>query len=324
MLEAVEIFSGAGGMSCGLRAAGITVRAGFDRNPHCVESFAANFPNAKAEAIDVSDLKASSLLAQVRDRDNLVLAGCPPCQLFSQLHRRTDPVGPEFAHYLRLVWAVRPAYLVFENVPRIRRYQDAWAELLTRLARRGYHTDHRVISAERFGVPQKRRRLVLVASRRPIRLGDPSPLDRARTVRDAIGHLPEADPCIPNHVTMNLSRENKNRMLATGVDGGRSKIPRVPFDDSYGRMRWDLPAPTITTRCVSFSNGRFGHPEHNRAITVREAALLQGFPESYRFVGGIKETARQVGNAVPPPLAEWLGREILRHHAEMLTSSACR
>lgn len=315
MPEVIDLFCGAGGMSAGLRAAGLTIRAGVDSNGLCAETYSRNVPGARAIHECVSATRVGNLRRLLKGEGPFVLAGCPPCQLFSQLHRSNRPVGVEFGHYLRLVWALRPEYLVFENIPRIVDYRKAWELLQERLRRQGYHVAHAVVSAEKLGVPQRRKRLVLVAARTPIRLSAPEPC-AIRTVRDAIGDLPEADSRIPNHVTMKLSPTNLARIKAVRQDGGMSKRPRSPFDDSYGRMKWDAPAPTITTRCISFSNGRFGHPEFDRAITVREAALLQGFGRDFTFAGGVWETAKQVGNAVPPPIAKWLGENILRHFLE--------
>ncbi|WP_020472278.1 DNA cytosine methyltransferase [Zavarzinella formosa] len=312
MLEVIDLFCGAGGMSCGLRSAGLRIRAGVDFNKLSVETYRRNFPRARGVCADVKDVRAADLAALLDRRRPFVLAGCPPCQLFSQLHRASRPVGEEFGHYLRLLWALRPDYLVFENVPRIVSYKKAWERLLNRLRQLGYHVTFKVVSSETLGVPQKRKRLVLVAAKSEIILSDPD-VRSIKTVRDAIEGLPESDFSIPNHVTMKLSPANLARIQATMKNGGRSKMPRSAFDDSYGRMRWDAPAPTITTRCISFSNGCFGHPEYDRAITVREAALLQGFDRDFRFVGGVWETAKQVGNAVPPPIAQWLGENILRH-----------
>jgi DNA (cytosine-5)-methyltransferase 1 len=312
MLEVVDLFCGAGGLSWGLRRGGLTVRAGIDLSPACIATYRRNLPRVEGVVGDLCSLSRQDILEFVSSPDNLVLAGCPPCRLFSQLHRRRKPLGDEFGAYLRLLWSLRPKYVVFENVPRIVDRVDAWGALTARLKQLGYFSCSEVVTADHFGVPQRRRRLVLVAARAPITLPKP-PEAAPRTVREAIGHLPERDETIPNHITMNLSLANQARMRKTGRDGGRSKPHHVPFDDSYGRMEWDRPAPTITTRCISFSNGRFGHPEYNRAITVREAALLQGFPEYFVFEGGIKETARQVGNAVPPPLAAWLAQIIITH-----------
>lgn len=312
MLEVVDVFCGAGGLSFGLRQAGLRVRAGFDVSEGCIATYKRNLSGVKAYVADVCSLSRREILKHVSSADNLVLAGCPPCRLFSQLHRSRKPLGEEFTAYLRLLWAVRPQYVVFENVPRIVDRSDAWDELTDRLHRCGYHYSAKVVTADRLGVPQHRTRLVLLAAKSPITIPTP-PEVAGRTVRQAIGHLPESDASIPNHVTMKLSEANLDRIRRTQHNGGRSKPVRVPFDDSYGRMEWDRPAPTITTRCVSFSNGRFGHPDFDRAITVREAAHLQGFPEDFVFQGGVWDTARQVGNAVPPPLAKWLGQVIKDH-----------
>ena len=313
MLEVVDLFCGAGGLSLGLRQSGLCIRAAFDSGAACIATYNKNFRGVKAIVADIRSLKASDILKHVASRDNLVLAGCPPCQLFSQLHRRKKSVGAEFNSYLRLIWSIRPAYIVFENVPRIVDRPDAWDALQHRLDRCGYHVAYKVVTSDQLGVPQRRIRMVLLAAKTPIQI--PSIVPTApRTVRETIEHLPEADGTIPNHVTMALSAKNLKRIQSTMHDGGRSKLSNVPFDDSYARMAWDKPAPTITTRCVSFSNGRFGHPVFDRAITVREAAYLQGFPSEFIFSGGVWETARQVGNAVPPPLAKWLGSLIGRHY----------
>lgn len=315
MLEVVDLFCGAGGLSWGLQQGGLKVRAGIDQSHSCISTYRRNLPGVSAIAADLYNLKRDDILRFVSSPDNLVLAGCPPCRLFSQLHRKRKPLGEEFGAYLRLLWSLKPRYVVFENVPRIIDRDDAWGALTSRLGQLGYSYSSRMVTADHFGVPQRRRRLVLVASKTPISLPEPPPVT-LRTVRDSIADLPDSDPSIPNHITMTLSRTNMARIRGTSPNGGRSKAPRVPFDDSYGRMEWDRPAPTITTRCISFSNGRFGHPEYHRAITVREAARLQGFPDHYIFHGGIKETARQVGNAVPPPLAKWLAEIIVEHHLE--------
>ena len=310
MFEVVELFCGAGGMSLGLKLAGMTLRLGVDRSPHCVATYARNFPDAKVVHADVSTLNPRDILRNVRSRTRLVLAGCPPCQLFSQLHRSRGPVGPEIQAYLRLIEGLSPQCLVFENVPLIRSYSDAWGAVLETLGRIGYHVRHRVVCASDFGVPQHRKRLILIAAHNPIEIPDQA-WSSLRTVRDAIGRMPESDPSIPNHVTMKLSPQNLQRLKATHSDGGTSKCRGAAFDDSYARMFWDRPSPTITTRCISFSNGRFGHPEYDRAVTVREAATLQGFPADFIFEGGVWETARQVGNAVPPPIARAVGDRIV-------------
>ena len=304
------MFCGAGGMSLGLMLAGMTPRLGVDLSEHCTATYARNFTRADTLRLDVANLRAKHILTFIQSEKNLVLAGCPPCQLFSQLHRRLKAVGPEIKSYLSLIESLAPRCLVFENVPQIRSYPDAWNALLDSLVRLNYHVTHKILCASDFGVPQHRKRLILIASRRRIEIPERIELIPV-TVREAIGEMPEHDPAIPNHFTMKLAPQNLIRLKMTPKNGGTSKRSGAAFDDSYARMYWDRPSPTITTRCVSFSNGRFGHPEYDRAITVREAATLQGFPEDFVFEGGVWESARQVGNAVPPPVAHAVGNQIV-------------
>lgn len=311
MLELVDLFCGAGGMSLGLQQSGIVPRLGVDRNADCIDTYRSNIKDASVLIADVADLRPSQILDRVSSRDRLVLAGCPPCQLFSQLHRSDTPIGTEIDSYLKIIRTVRPLCVVFENVPQVTRRHDVWIAILHQLHKLKYHVRHGVVPAVNFGVPQNRVRLLLVAARDPVELPEPLGFPMS-TVRQAIGSLPDRDPDIPNHVSMKLSPTNLKRIKSIRRDGGLSRVVGSSFSDSYGRMYWDRPAPTITTKCVSFSNGRFGHPEYHRAITVREAALLQGFPMDFLFEGTLKQTARQVGNAVPPPLSRAVGDQILR------------
>ena len=211
MIEVVDLFCGAGGMSLGLKLSGMVPILGVDRSPHCVATYARNFPGATAIQADVSVLDPREILSRVRSRSNLVLAGCPPCQLFSQLHRSRGPVGPEIQSYLRLIERLSPKFLVFENVPLIRAYPDAWGATLETLGNLGYEVRHRVVCASDFGVPQHRKRLLLIAARTPIEIPR-RPLDAPKTVREAIGKLPNFDPSIPNHVTMKLAPHNMARL----------------------------------------------------------------------------------------------------------------
>lgn len=312
MLELVDLFCGAGGMTLGLRQAGIEPRLGIDSDEACVSTYARNFKGARTLVSDIHEVTDKLILSSVSSRENLVMSGCPPCRLFSRLHRHDLPAGREIARYLFLVDKVRPAYLVFENVPQICKYESIWDDILATLDKCQYKASHKIVLASDYGVPQHRERLLLVAASTEVRIPDPA-RKYAPTVRKAIGHLPESDSSIPNHVSMRPSPENLDRLRRTPNDGGKSRVTGCSFSDSYARMHWERPSPTITTKCISFSNGRFGHPEYDRAITVREAAYLQGFPPSFRFVGNLAQTAAQVGNAVPPPLAKVLGLAVVRH-----------
>jgi DNA (cytosine-5)-methyltransferase 1 len=312
MFEVAEIFCGAGGLTLGLEQSGMVPRVGIDFNPHCVSTYQKNFPRATATVADIATVRAADILSRVESRERLVLAGCPPCTPFSRLHRSVTRDIPEFDHYLRLIWSVRPQWIVFENVPRMRTWTKLWESLLSRLDRMGYNCQISIVHAEDFGVPQRRERLIVVASPCDFEILWPSKKAEPVSVRRSIANLPFANPEIPNHVSMTLSKENLARIRRTAANGGISKAAESAFHDSYARMHWDEPAPTITTKCISYSNGRFGHPDFDRAVTVREAAILQGFPMNFIFNGPLKQTARQVGNAVPPPVAKWIGQEILK------------
>jgi DNA (cytosine-5)-methyltransferase 1 len=229
---------------------------------------------------------------------------------------------------------LKPEWVFIENVPGIARVRgfSTYSRFKSALASQGYKFADGIVDAKWYGVPQNRRRLVLVASR----VGEPSlpspthgeGKERYRTVWDAIGHLPklaagQRDPTIANHGAADITEVNLLRLRLTPRDGGgRMDWPeslalnchreREGHEDVYGRMRWNGPAPTLTCRCFSISNGRYGHPDQDRAISLREAASLQSFPEGYRFFGPTQRSiGAQIGNAVPVGLAEAIGRHIL-------------
>lgn len=310
MLECVDVFCGAGGLSLGLQQAGIKVRLAIDADKSCVSTYRINFPNTTALQARIQDVSPQAILDSVKKPEALVLAGGPPCQLFSRLNRNGRGVSDEFRAYIRLLIAVSPGFVVLENVPQIQHRREAWSLLTTALKRLRYEVSSAVLRASDFGVPQRRERLILVASRIPLKLPIKA-TERETTVREAIGHLPISDDSIANHQGMKLSAKNLVRIRKLGA-GGNSRSKDLAFRDSYARMEWDRSAPTITTKCISFSNGRFGHPVYDRALTIREAAILQGFPSDFVFEGSLSQCARQVGNAVPPPVALAVGRAIVR------------
>lgn len=322
MLVVIDVFCGAGGASLGMHQAGLTLCLGVDIDPWACRTYRQNFVDVPVLKCDVRTLTSPQLREFVPSGAEVMLVGCPPCRKFSKLRagRETDP-GPEFDAYLRLLWSLRPKFIFFENVPRIVKWKSLWGKLLGRLNRLGYVVWTQVVDASDFGVPQKRRRLLLLGSRRALDVEVPPRPHSAMTVRMAIGHLPAYDAGIPNHKSRQLSRRNQMRLESTPKDGGMSKRPGESFVDSYARMWWDFPAPTLTTKCISYSNGRFGHPAYDRGITVREAAILQGFPEDYLFCGPIESQQAQVGNAVPPPIAKWFGTIIRKDYAE--SKSTC-
>ena len=272
----------------------------------------------------------------------MLFSGCAPCQPFSNQNTvrpslNRDERVPLLDHFARLVETCKPNIVFVENVPGLQKL-DATSEpfggFLRRLNNAGYEFEYRSITLAKYGIPQRRRRLVLVASRHskiqlPQETHGPGTKNVSYvTVRDAIGHLPEikeggTHPDVPNHRAASLSARNLKRIKATPEGGDHRNWKESlrlechkgfkGYTDVYGRMSWDAPAAALTTRCTSYSNGRFGHPEQNRAISVREAACLQTFPETFIFEGGLTSMARQIGNAVPVRLARLIGDKIIEH-----------
>ncbi len=232
----------------------------------------------------------------------------------------------------RLVIAIRPAYILVENVPGLKgRGEAVFKKFIDQLSINGYMFAYRVVNAKDYGVPQNRKRLVIVASRlfQPIIPEGLYGKDKLpyRTVRDAIAHYPPieaggVDNTFYNHSSSTLSPLNMARIEATPHSGGDRRAwpgnlvlachnDHDGHTDVYGRMFWDQVSPALTARCYSLSNGRYGHPEQNRAISLREAAALQSFPDDYIFYGNTMSVGRQIGNAVPVKLAEELARYIV-------------
>ena len=331
-VRVVDLFSGAGGTSCGLRLAGMVPIAAVDIDAGALETYAANFPDATTIAADIRTVEVRKLLDVVEQAgrgDGLLLAACAPCQPFSRQNRQkkaSDDRADLLAEVVRFVDGLEPDFILVENVPAIREQLRPSAgpldAFLKRIAHLGYAFQVHTIQVAAYGVPQMRPRLVVLASRAgPVRLppADHGPgLRPYATVRDAIGHLPPIaagteDPSVRNHRAAGLSEINLARIRATPHEADRRSWPdelRLAchrtaggYTDTYGRMVWDRPAPALTTRCISISNGRFAHPCQDRGISVREAAALQSFPDDFVFKGSLDAMARQIGNAVPPLLA---------------------
>lgn len=320
-------------MSLGLCNAGLQVVCGVDNDPVAAQSYRKNLGVHVMEC-DLREVTGTQLREHVPENGRLILGVCAPCQPFSKVRKagRTRKDRDLLRAVARIVWSLRPSGIVLENVPQISKGKrnSVLKEFCRALRKAGYSFAYGTVDANDFGVPQTRRRMVLIgvrARKKEVQLPSKNGC-KPRTVRDAIGALPRVSAGekalrLPLHRAARLSPENLERLKATPHDGGDSrqwpKTLRLPchiesggFYDVYGRMRWDAPAPTLTTRCNSLSNGRFGHPTQDRAITLLEAALLQTFPRSYRFAGNQNEIARQIGNAVPPKLAAGLARALLK------------
>ena len=335
-MKAIDLFCGAGGLTHGLQRAGWDVMAGVDADPTVAETYQRNNPEARFVQADLRSVTDDDLcaLAGAVPRRELLLAGCAPCQPFSKQHRRRGfgerSDATLLLEFARLIRALRPGAVLMENVPGVASSTGlrSLRPFLRTLRDCGYDYDRRVLNARDFGVPQHRRRFVLLAVQdAPASLppaADVRSEVRHFTVRDAIGHFPEiaageTHDFIPNHHAARLSPLNMERIKAVRPDGGgRRDWPKrlelgchrragIGFSDVYGRMWWDRAAPTLTSRCNSLSNGRFGHPEQHRAVSLREAAALQTFSDDYEFFGSKNGIARWIGNAVPVRFAEALG-----------------
>ena len=333
-LTALDLFCGCGGLSLGLRRAKFSVIAAVDNDALAIETYRMNHRRTHVVEKDIRSVQTEGLMRELRLKRGALdlLAGCPPCQGFSTLRTMNggrsidEPMNDLVFEFVRFVRALLPKAIMLENVPallkdeRLERIQQELSDL-------GYKCCAEVLNAQHYGVPQRRLRMILIGSR----FGRPSfaaPIRRIRTVAEAIGRLPS--PTTTGDPVHNYSVRRADHVLALigriPKDGGsRTDLPDDDqllchqsfdgFKDVYGRMAWRRPAPTITGGCINPSKGRFIHPDADRAITLREAAILQGFPRSYRFdlSRGRYPAAQLIGNAFPPKFAEHHGRSIHKH-----------
>lgn len=336
-----DFFSGCGGTAQGFALAGVRPVFATDWDEDAVKTFKLNFPSVCAVQRDIRELGTDEVVSVMPPADEAIrlLAGCAPCQPFSghrnaatQKDERSDLV----LELLRFVDALRPQLVFVENVPGMRRASESSGPLtdFVEELKKTHHVALDTISCADYGVPQTRSRLVLIASSLgEIELPPPThgPLTDQRlvTVRDAIHSLPHDIKAseaveVSSHKAMHLSPLNRERIEATPEGGDRRDWPKrlwpdchrggiAGHTDVYGRLSWDKPAPTLTTKCISYSNGRYGHPTEHRALTAREAARLQTFPDSFEFAGGLTSQARQIGNAVPVILAQRFGEHFIEH-----------
>ncbi|MFR4302174.1 MAG: DNA cytosine methyltransferase [Bacteroides thetaiotaomicron] len=338
----IDLFCGIGGLSHGMYKEGLDIIAGFDIDDTCKYAYEKNNKSTFYNQ-DIKTVTKEQISSLFKGYDIKVLAGCAPCQPFSSYAFKVKDKDKNKYDLLyefgRIVEEVLPDIVTMENVAQILSFKQkpVLSDFVNLLERNQYHVDFKIVYCPDYGIPQTRKRIVLLASR----LGEinliPSTHKKKnyKTVRQTIGKLPpieagEICPTDPLHRARSLSELNLKRIRATPIKGSwrdwdkdlmlncHKKDSGKSFGSVYGRMDWDEPAPTMTTLCTGLGNGRFGHPEQNRAISLREAAMFQTFPKGYKFFSpkesiSITKASRYIGNAVPPKLGKVTARSILNH-----------
>lgn len=341
-IEVVDLFCGIGGLSYGMKSKGFKILEGFDLDATCQYAYETN-NDAKFVYKDIREVTKEDILPLYSKKAIKVLAGCAPCQPFSSYAFKNKNKDKNKYNLLyefgRLVRDVQPDIVTMENVPAIASFKlkSVLADFVKTLEEEEYYVKYQVVFCPDYGIPQTRKRLVLLASKKgKIELISPTHTkENYVTVRDAIGNLPpleagESCPTDALHRCRFLSPLNMRRIIATPYGGSWKDWPKElllnchkkeegkSFGSVYGRMVWEKPSPTMTTLCTGIGNGRFGHPVQNRAISTREAALLQTFPFTYKFFQNEKnvslvKASRYIGNAVPPRLGEIIAESIKQH-----------
>ena len=340
MPQVIDLFCGVGGLTCGLIRAGLNVVAGFDIDHTCNYTYNHN-NHVEYYEQNIREVTGEQLNALYGDDPVHILVGCAPCQPFSQMRVKMGNANVQDEKYDlllefgRLIEETHPTIISMENVPRIRE-TNVFREFIKIIDRNGYNHSERVVFCPDYGIPQTRRRFVLVGSLiGPIGLIQPTHNPQEVHIRDFIGDLPEIPAggvceTDPLHRSAALSDRNLERIRAS-IPGGtwrdwpenlrcacHLKNSGQTYSSVYGRMTWDQIGPTITTQFYSYGTGRYGHPEQDRALSLREGALLQTFPENYDFIDPdrpfvFRDVARHIGNAVPVRLGEIIGQTIINH-----------
>ncbi len=335
---AIDLFAGIGGQSVGLKKAGFVIKASVEIDVNAVKGYKLNHPGTNVFDYDIRKIDTKEIKNILSDHPLHLLAGCPPCQGFSSVRRLNrkqsirDDRNNLILEYLRFVKELKPLTIMMENVPGLVNYY-LFKQVVKELTTLGYNPKFDILNVKDFGVPQNRKRLVLVGSL----LGE---LDisrvyvQKRTVKHAIGNLPkiedtddEAHKIVANHIP----RVQRMIELIPKNGGSRKDLPKeyilechkkenVGFNDVYGRLKWENYSSTITGGCLNPSKGRFLHPEEDRCITAREAALLQTFPKNYKIPTDIPKTsaALLIGNALPPRFSYYQSKNIRNHLVEHL------
>jgi DNA (cytosine-5)-methyltransferase 1 len=341
-LTAIDFFCCGGGMTEGFESAGIRVLAGIDIDPACKETYEKNHPNSKFILKDIKKIPSNYFKNKFNIEKNdkgLIMIGCSPCQHWSKINTergKSERSKNLLFDFTRFVRYYKPGYIVIENVPGIesKPKESGLKRFLNFLDKYEYKYKKQKIDMSKYGIPQKRVRFVLIATRNGNDPFFPENSENSKTIKDYIKKLPqinagEQSNNLPLHRAANISEDNLKRLRKTPHNGGTRLAwkddPDLQinayrgkdniFRDVYGRMKWEEPAPTITTKFNSISNGRFGHPDQDRALSLLEGALLQTFSKKYYFSGNTDSViARQIGNAVPPVFASQIAAKIVEHY----------
>ncbi len=335
-LRAIDFFCGAGGVTCGFIRAGIKVIAGIDIDTALEKTYKEN-NKTKFYKFDVSKTAPSDIESELQinqNDDDLIFIACSPCQYYTKINtdkEKSSETRLLLEDFLLYINYFQPGYIFIENVPGINtKSESPLNKFKKELIQNKYVIDDGVLNVKYYGVPQNRNRYVLVASRVVHQISLPEEdRENIKTVKDAIGDLNKFTPIAAGHMdssnfchsAASLSEINLKRIQATPHDGGDRRkwqdnkelqvkcyTEHAGHYDVYGRMHWNKPSPTITTKFRSYSNGRYGHPEQDRAISLREGATLQSFPMDYIFHSENQiAIARMIGNAVPPEFAKKIG-----------------
>lgn len=348
--EVVDLFCGIGGLSHGFFKENFKIKAGIDFDDSCKYAFEKN-NNSKFLHRDIKNFTGNELKSLYSNNKKKILVGCAPCQPFSIYNKksstsenRTEDKWKLLYSFSDLIDETEPDIISMENVPLVATFDKGkvFKDFVKRLEEKKYLVSWSIVNAQDYGVAQRRKRLILFGSKlgQKINLIEPTIKEgKYITVENAIRHLPPitdgiAHPNDPLHYSKKLNDLNKKRIRATTEGGSwqdwdkslwlecHKKESGKNFKSVYGRMKWNDVAPTMTTYCIGISNGRFGHPEQHRAISLREAAIIQSFPEDYDFLDPNTEfsspvLARQIGNAVPVGLGIAVARSIKNHIKEI-------
>lgn len=339
-LVAVDLFCGIGGLTHGLQQSGIKVVAGIDSDASCKYAYEAN-NKSRFITKDIAEVTGEELDRLYPENSIKILVGCAPCQTFSQhtaknKNREKDKRWRLLYEFSRLIKECKPDIVSMENVPQLRKY-DVFHDFVNGLKKEGYFVYYRIVNCPRYGIPQRRIRLVLLASKKKEIELIPETHEPKNyvTTKEIIRHLPEIkDGEIHDKDTLHrawkLSPINKKRIKQSKQGGSwldwdenlrlkcHKKKGGSTYKAVYGRMKWNQPAPTITTQFYSYGTGRFGHPTQNRALSLREGALFQTFPQNYKFFAdeediSFDEIGRHIGNAVPVELGKVIAISIKKH-----------